>query len=41
MKHLAEAWLRTAARLGARGDVAGTGPTCSGGTPTRAGTITT
>src|SRR6185436_9856337 len=25
MKHLAEAWLRTAARLGARGDVAGTG----------------
>ena len=25
MKHLAEAWLRTASRVGARGDVAGTG----------------
>lgn len=27
MRHLAEAWLRTAARVGARGDVAGSGAT--------------
>jgi predicted metal-dependent HD superfamily phosphohydrolase len=30
MKHLAEAWLRTAARVGARGDVAGSGATLLG-----------
>jgi predicted metal-dependent HD superfamily phosphohydrolase len=30
MRHLADAWLRTAARVGARGDVAGTGATLLG-----------